>query len=117
MTDNYNNTAYYLRKRGEMCSITDCDECPLSENNNGKSLNCNLYEQRHPAEAVVAVREWYRGEAKVTYRDDFLDKYPKATKKANGYPAGVFACTLYPEITDRITDCSSDCKQCWDMEM
>ncbi len=118
MTDNnYNNTKVYLRKKYEMCNFTNCFECPLSENNNGKSLACYLYDSKYPEEAIAAVREWHESsEKKFTYKDDFFGKFPNAAKTSDGYPKDLIACVFYPQIRDKYNGDCSDHNKCWDME-
>ncbi len=118
---NYNDTKVYLKKKGEICS-TICDECPLSNNNNGRSLNCNTYEQNYPTDAIAKVKEWHKKkEKKYTYRDDFLDKYPKALTTTDSYPKDTFMtnpispCSVYPQIRHKVVECD-DCGICWDMK-
>ena len=117
MTNDYNNTAYYLKKRGEMCNAADCGKCPLSMNNNGKMLACDRYEERFPEEAIAAVKEWYeKEEKKFTYKDDFFGKFPNAAKTSDGYPKDLIACVFYPQIRDKYNGDCSNCMKCWDME-
>ncbi len=122
MTNNFNDTKYYLRKRGEMCNAVDCDQCPLSEINNGKKLGCDQYEERFPEEAIAKVKAWHEKKyKKYTYRDDFFSKFPNAKRDTEGNPMDsvtsetIPACSLYPEIKDKCTECS-DCEICWDMK-
>lgn len=117
MPENYNNTAYYLRKRGEMCIIISCDECPLSKQNNKTSLLCDAYERNYPEEAIAAVKEWNeKEEKKFTYKDDFFSKFPNAAKTSDGYPKDLIACLFYPQIRDKYNGYCSSCKKCWDIE-
>ncbi len=118
MTYDFNDTKYYLKKRGEICNAADCGKCPLSKNNNGKKLACDRYEERFPEEAIAAVREWHESKTKKqqTYLNDFLSKFPNAVKDKNGYPRAICACNIYPEIFGRAEKCG-DCGVCWDMEM
>lgn len=118
MTYDFNDTKYYLQKRGEICNAADCGKCPLSKNNNGKKLACDRYEERFPEEAIAAVREWHESKTKkYTYLDDFFDKFPDAPKAIDGYPY-IKPCFIYSEIKNNnkyaCTLCSSN--NCWDMK-
>ena len=122
MPENYNNTVYYLKKRGEICSATHCDKCPLADNNNGTGLACEQYEKKFPEKAIAAVREWHEKETKkFTYKDDFFNKFPRARQDTEGFPMDratskiIPACSIYPEILNKVVECS-DCADCWNME-
>ena len=77
-------------------------------------MACDRYEERFPEEAIAAVKEWHVH----TYWEDFLSKFPDALKTADDYPKDeitsktIPACSLYPEIKDKCTECS-DCRICW----
>lgn len=119
MENDYNNTRYYLKKRGEMCITISCDKCPLSKNNNKASLVCDAYERNYPVDAIAAVKEWYeKEEKKFTYKDDFFSKFPDALTGISGHPL-VKACNIYPEIKNigEGTCIFKDCGDCWNMEM
>ena len=119
MTNDFNDTKYYLRKKYEMCSeCVICEGCPLSTDNNGKALNCREFEKNYPEATIAAVQEYHeRKTKKHTYLDDFFNKFPDAPKALDGYPY-IKPCFIYSEIKNNnkyaCTLCSSN--NCWDMK-
>ena len=55
---NCNITVNYFKEKFRMCSGTNCENCLLGSNENGKNTHCTNFEKLYPEEAVKAVQEW-----------------------------------------------------------
>ncbi len=71
-----------------MCkTCDDCIDCPLytvSEENEYGGRNCNDFVVLHPAEASAIIDKWCSEHPQKTYKQDFLEKFPKAAMYGNG---------------------------------
>lgn len=98
-----------------MCkTCDDCRDCPLytvSEENEYGGRNCNDFVVLHPTEASAIIDKWCAEHPQKTYRQDFLEKFPKAKMGANGCPP-VCRKDIYGEIR-----CKYSCDNCWNEVM
>lgn len=99
-------TEVFLAEQKRMCLSFECEDCPLSESNNGSRRGCFYFSQEYPVESVAAVQKWsdeHHEPKPKTYADVFLEKFPKASKcyfnerdyvNGNGFPE-VRRCNVY----------------------
>lgn len=109
-------TVNYMRERVRLtksCSI-DCKRCPLFSQNNGTGELCGSFELMYPEKVIEIVQKWSDEHPRKTYKDDFLEKFPKAPLDSSGCPF-VSPCHLY----DKMLHCSesAQCRRCWDKVM
>lgn len=113
-------TENYLKEKARMtnydassesCGIY-CRECPLNIQDNNSS-GCIKMECEYPDEAVSIVQQWSDEHPRKTYKDDFLEKFPNASKGEIGYPAAI-PCVIYKSNNFY---CKHNCKECWDKVM
>lgn len=75
----------YLKEKSRMgngCKAYGvCEICPLSENENGRDLECNDFELDYPEEAVAIVEKWTAEHPVKTRQDEFLEMFPNAEMK------------------------------------
>lgn len=96
-----------------MCKRMRCEECPLSDCNNGHDCGCGAYMQSHIDEANEIILKWCDEHPVKTYKQDFLEKFPKVRLGADGVPKG--GCVDY--IYNTTTECDNDCSACWNRPM
>lgn len=70
----------YLKTKLRMCSAyrRKCEDCPLGHNSNGTELNCYMFQEHRPEEAVVAVEKWAAEHSAKTRQSEFLKMFPNA---------------------------------------
>lgn len=72
----------YLKEKSRMgngCKAYEvCEICPLSENENGRDLECNDFELDYPEEAVEIVAKWAAEHPVKTRQSEFLMMFPNA---------------------------------------
>ena len=68
----------YLKEMNRMCNGSDCCECPLFTNNNGKNVNCKILEKEYAEEAVEIVEKWSADHPVKTRQSEFLKMFPNA---------------------------------------
>lgn len=79
--------------------------------------NCGADEILNPTDAISRIQAWSDAHPQKTYKDDFFEKFPNASKDQEGYPF-IDACQIYtnddtmPDLCD-----GSSCCKCWDMPM
>lgn len=108
----------FLNEYNRMCNTylqtnnsDTCEECPIWINH----ISCSLYERKcdEVDKIVSVVEQWSKENPVKTYKDDFLEKFPKAHTDASGIP---ISCrnNVYG-----LEDCESEirCDNCWNMEM
>lgn len=91
------------------CNIS-CDECPLSEENNGYGLLCADFEMMHPEEVVSIIQKWAEEHPVKTRMSDFFGKFPDAPRKNDGTP---YFCpsAVYGGEYQRCN--GAGCYECW----
>ena len=105
----------YLKIEKRMCEGR-CEDCPLSSFHNGTNLMCSTFAHTNPEKAVELVEKWAKEHPLKTYKDDFLEKHPKARLGSNDNPPicrkfiyGGEGCTK-----PFVDDC---CASCWNEPM
>ncbi|MGN1231564.1 MAG: hypothetical protein ACI4TP_06655 [Anaerotignum sp.] len=99
-------------KRGN-CMI-ECNECPLSGNNNGKKMTCSFFEIAFPERAISEVQRWAEEHPVKTMMQDFLEKYPNAPTEYDGTPEfcpGSLGYQNNYELCESSDD--NKCMKCW----
>lgn len=114
----------FFKEMERMCKVyrdnpygeRDCKGCPL-EISVDECMRVDMEESEKIVEIIEIVERWSKEHPQRTYKDDFLEKFPKTIRKENGMPL-VGWCDihnggncLYVFEEDR------DCDDCWDMEM
>ena len=91
-----------------MCdSYKKCDDCLFDDMCFNDSISCL------PDNADEIVDKWVKEHPIKTYLQDFLEKFPNASRRENGAPK---ICTryIYPELAN---DCCGKCFDCWNQEI
>ena len=105
-----------LKEYQRMCKNSDCSTCELACHNDETFPFC-LWEcdyEKYAEQIVEVVEKWSIKHPIKTRKMDFLEKYPKAPLKPNGYPQVlpiVFGYCRY----DSWRDCEHVDKPCWDL--
>lgn len=70
----------YLKTKQRMCAAhrRECKHCPLSLDNNGVELNCYMFQECRPEEAVAIVEKWAAEHPAKTRQSEFLKMFPNA---------------------------------------
>lgn len=106
-------TENYLREKNRMtkdCGI-NCEDCPISSDNNKPCLPCEEFESTYPDKAIEIVQKWSDEHQVETRAEHFLKMYPNARMHNEGYPS---ACV---KNLDNNVSCEVGligCKKCWD---
>ncbi len=112
-------TENYLAEKKRMVKITDigvceikCNNCPLSQKNNGKGRLCVDYELHYPKQAIEVVQRWSDEHPPKTYLSEFLKHYPNVQLYDAGIPKGICPYRLGLMSID---DCRKEhnCVECW----
>lgn len=114
---------FKIKKRmTKQCTIC-CDDCPLSNKNNGSILCwqlemlCWQLEMEHPEKAVASVEQWGKEHPEKTYLSDFLEKHPNAELREDGIPKDICPSDLGFEDIDKKEHCCNRCVECWNQEL
>lgn len=105
-------TENYLKEKNRMtknCGI-NCEDCPISSDNNKPCLHCEEFENTYPDKAIEIVQKWSDEHQLETRLEHFLKMFPNA-RVDNGRPS---VCVRY--LNENI-ECSlpkMHCKACWD---
>lgn len=70
----------YLKTKLRMCIAyhRECKHCPLAIDNNGVELNCYMFQEHRPEEAVAIVEKWASEHPAKTRQSEFLKMFPNA---------------------------------------
>lgn len=108
MTEKRVATIYdYARFLKKECTEITCMNCPISNFQNGEDVPCDDLITCHTDKCNEIILKWVDEHPIKTYKDDFLEKFPKALQREEHYPR---ACrqNIYGG------DCSYEqCKTCW----
>lgn len=76
----------YLKTKLRMCIAyhRKCEDCPLGHNSNGTELNCYMFQEHRPEEAVAAVEKWAAEHPARTRQSEFLKMFPNAPFDKHG---------------------------------
>ncbi len=86
----------------------DCKECPL-EISVDECMRVDMEESEKIVEIVEIVERWSKEHPVKTYKDDFLEKFPKAQVPYGVCPKNVYGIEI---------DClNRDCPDCWNEPM
>lgn len=113
-------TAAYFQEKARMtepgylgiCQIA-CEDCPLSEDNNGRRVNCRDLEDFYTEQAILIVQKWSTAHPRKTILQDFLEKYQDAPLDNVGVPK--YVCPFYLGYGENTCKAISDeeCGVCW----
>jgi hypothetical protein len=103
-------TIYEMSKR--MCNGTNCEGCPLHKAANTVCLIGLIkdYEIKKVAEQLAVLREWVQEHPQKTYKDVFLEKFPKATI-LDGNTTLICKNNVFGASYDCLR--MSSCEKCW----
>lgn len=104
-----------LREYVRMCAeVRLCRNCPLC--GIGKVMDCHLKVKTNYDKAVEAITKWAKEHPQKTYAQDFLEKFPNATR-SDDVPALCW-CHVYPGNKDgRCLHLKKTCRECWNQPM
>ena len=105
-----NEKTKILRDYVRMCNFGDCDShCDIVNvvMKTPDTKNCGEYILKYPEKAVELIEKWSEEHPERTYLTDFLEKYPNARMRENGYPI------ICPTNLGYIKKCPHNCKDCW----
>lgn len=91
----------------------ECKNCKLSRLNNGYGDGCSPFIAKHPDEANEIILKWCDEHPVKTYAEDFFEKFPKARRTQEGYPA---LCRNVPYNIDEDGCGDRRCAECWNEE-
>lgn len=95
----------YLKTKQRMCAAhrRECKHCPLSLDNNGAELNCYIFQEHRPEEAVAAVEKWAAEHPAKTRQSEFLKMFPNALFDKHGV-TNVYVCRIDKRYGDGDTN-------------
>lgn len=99
---------------GGMCALK---ECPISYHYhvNGNCALCGVFLRTQTAEAEAIIDKWCAEHPQKTYRQDFLEKYPKAKMLRDSTPK---VCRAHVYGGDcPIDNDNFSCADCWNEVM
>ena len=103
----------YLETKNRMTKkcIINCEDCPLSNFNNGTSFGCVQLETISPEKAIEIVYNWDKEHPVKTMMQDFFETFPNAPKSAKGHPK---CCPYDCGYVDK-DNCENykNCLECW----
>lgn len=105
-----NEKAKFLKDYRRMCNSIDCDaHCDILSVMHEMSdiKDCSVFILKYPEKAVELIEKWSKEHPERTYLTDFLEKYPNARMRENGYP---IICPISLGYTKK---CPHNCKDCW----
>ena len=108
------DTAKFIKEYKRMCdSYTSCKDCP----NANIEDSCGYFDADALSRVVQTVEEWSAAHPRKTYRQDFLEKFPKTkvvTYYGVEYP-GICRRHIYQGVN--FHSCNGICAYCWDEPM
>ena len=103
----------FMKESERMCELYEwCRDCPVLEATNKKDLTCAQYKKAFPKEYIETVEKWSKEHPKKTYLMKFIEMFPDAPLRADGYPMcrpchlGWIALSVCPDHV---------CRDCWDL--
>lgn len=97
---------FYCAYEGSGCTGVSCTTCPF---NKGGNVGCVV----NDISAVEIVEKWSKEHPAITYKQDFLEKYPNAKLTEDNFPVACLIDLGYMDF-----DCTGiSCKDCWDRYM
>lgn len=105
----------FLKEKRRMCESYKyrCTGCPLWTHKEHRAIGCNAILKDYPEDAVELVEQWAKEHPRKTYKQDFFEKHPYATKTEKGNPV-VCRKNIYGWES---TGCGIVCSACWNEEM
>ena len=124
ITENYlKEKARALQPNDDGYCTINCSACPFYDNfhdNIGSKevdVNCESYDTLYPTECIQAIQKWSDAHPRKTYKDDFLEKFPKASKDKDGYPITNPRNIYNDDTMSDLCSVDSSYKECWDLPM
>lgn len=102
-------TENYLKEKNRMtksCKI-NCENCPISSDNNKTDLSCEEFENTYPNKAIEIVQRWSDERQVETRAEHFMKMFPNAPTW-KGRP---FLCVSH--LSKKVSCEASTCKKCW----
>lgn len=106
-----NVTKNYFKEKKRMtgdCKI-NCENCPISGDNNKTDLICEELENTYPDKAIEIVQRWSDEHQVETRAEHFMKMFPNAQVFKNGYP---FICVK--DLNKKVSCEACKCEMCWD---
>lgn len=103
-------TENYLKEKNRMtesCEI-NCENCPISSDNNKTCLPCEEFENTYPNKAIEIVQKWSDEHQQEARLEHFMKMFPNAQMFENGYP---FICVK--NLNKKVSCEECTCEQCW----
>ncbi len=103
-------TIYEMSKR--MCNSANCADCPIRKVKDKACLISLIkeYEVEKVAEQLAVLREWVQEHPAKTYKDVFVEKFPKATI-LDGNTTLICKNNVFGASYDCLR--MSSCEKCW----
>lgn len=99
----------YLKAKIRMCS-EGCDDCRMSNKNNGVGLHCDAYNEKYPENSVAIVEKWLSEHPPVTYASKMREVFPNFDTDSVCLRNAI-------NINCVEVDCDNqDCEACWNRE-
>lgn len=98
----------YARFLTEQCCKGSCDSCPLWSQNNEFHMRCGKYIREHTEAVNEILLKWIDEHPIKTYKDDFIEKFPKASKSES---TGVLLVCRKNIYGGKCDNCG--CENCW----
>lgn len=89
------------------CGI-NCEDCPISSDNNKPCLHCEEFENTYPDKAIEIVQRWSDEHPIETRAEHLLKMIPTAQINKRDKMPKVCLKNLNPKI-----ECKTSCKMCW----
>lgn len=105
----YRNLKKEIQPFVGVCKIF-CQDCPLSESNNGKDVSCGKLEYYFPEVAEQLLQDWF--DKRGTLYEQVKGIFPNMKLDENGVPA---ACPKIMDVEVKCypVDCDECCKRFW----
>lgn len=97
--------------KSDICTI-DCDDCPISKNNNGMKFVCYSFFRLHPEKATEIIRKWSEEHPQKTRGDLIREHFPDA-RLDNLQPCSILGCRWESKNCNRFKDCDECREAAW----
>lgn len=104
-------TKNYLKEKNRMtknCKI-NCENCPISSDNNKTDLSCEEFENTYPNKAIEIVQAWSDKNQRETRAEHFMKMFPNARTEPNNRTPSICLKSVNENL-----ECNRPCTACWD---